>query len=507
MSTLSVLLRELCLKVIGCLFLLSSDPLLSYDRSDLTKLEIREFSDSGSYNNCFLGSPCELDLAYANLSSIDFDVREIYLDKSNLTLADFSFQDLDKSSFMKADFTEAIFTRAYLFRGNFKKGNGQSALFDGADLTEANFKSADLTDADFRNAVLVRADFSKAVLDGADFAGADLSQAIFLDADLESVKNLDKAKLKKTVYCLLDEPIAGTICPDEDRDEDDRGSKGDDVSQSSGGNGQQGPRGPKGETGEQGPRGPKGDRGEQGPRGPKGDRGEQGPMGPKGDSGGVSKEILAQWAILKSELAKAKKEIEELKKKLDMLLAKPADAGCDKGSGGGHGCRSDKDDDRDDDKDQDNDKNDDKNHDKNDDKAQAPSGPCEKGAYFRSRCYHVLSEKRSFQGAIGACRKDGASLVSIGTKSKNDFVKDLIHHTGLDERHFWIGLHDRGREGSLVWLDGKSLETRKFSNLKESITPNTKKDDCAYMVEDAIGSWLLGACQTRRGAVCEKKVL
>ncbi|KAJ8352921.1 hypothetical protein AAFF_G00136630 [Aldrovandia affinis] len=83
--------------------------------------------------------------------------------------------------------------------------------------------------------------------------------------------------------------------------------------------------------------------------------------------------------------------------------------------------------------------------------------PCPEGWKQRnSTCYYFSTERKSWKDSRIDCLKQGADLVIIESKEKQDFIfKDTR------EGYYWIGLSDSETEGTWLWVDGTPLQKDK----------------------------------------------
>jgi len=66
------------------------------------------------------------------------------------------------------------------------------------------------------------------------------------------------------------------------------------------------------------------------------------------------------------------------------------------------------------------------------------------------------SSKKTWYDAQAYCQGLGGELVSITSEQRQSEVQAVIASNGNSEVEHWIGLNDRGTEGTFVWSDGTS---------------------------------------------------
>ena len=119
--------------------------------------------------------------------------------------------------------------------------------------------------------------------------------------------------------------------------------------------------------------------------------------------------------------------------------------------------------------------------------------------------YLVIKSKKTIKDAEKHCKKLGYKLFEPKNKKANDAVTKIARKHGC--REFWIGLHDRKKEGKFVYLSNHSRVVFKRWARGE---PNNGKNNC-HGDEDCVvvynGYWKDICCGQRRGFVCEKSKL
>ncbi|XP_066297618.1 collectin-10-like [Branchiostoma lanceolatum] len=129
----------------------------------------------------------------------------------------------------------------------------------------------------------------------------------------------------------------------------------------------------------------------------------------------------------------------------------------------------------------------------------SPSTGC---TMWREVCYKAFNIRTTFSDAAAACRADGGTLAMPRDAETNAFLISLYKSVhGRSQVEFWIGLHDRRREGSFEWLDGSALGTY---NSWRSGEPNNAWDekDCVVVWVPSF-SWNDIPCGTPQHYICQ----
>ena len=123
------------------------------------------------------------------------DNHKLWLAGKGGAKADFSNVNLIGHDFIDLDLRFADFTCAKLYNCSFSKSNLVGAIFNGADLFEANMRECNLTEALLIDAKLINVTFLDANLNRADLTSADLTSSHLERANL-SYATLRHAILK-----------------------------------------------------------------------------------------------------------------------------------------------------------------------------------------------------------------------------------------------------------------------------------------------------------------------
>jgi hypothetical protein len=123
---------------------------------------------------------------------------------------------------------------------------------------------------------------------------------------------------------------------------------------------------------------------------------------------------------------------------------------------------------------------------------------CEDGwTKFGLNCYKKEEDMQKWAAAEAHCVEHGGHLVSILSEKENEFVKGL----GTD---VWLGLSDKGTEGTFVWTDGSPATS--YTNWAAGQPDDwqvTGGEDCTHNL--AAGTWNDLACDGTRKSICKKK--
>ncbi|RUS76836.1 hypothetical protein EGW08_015408 [Elysia chlorotica] len=111
------------------------------------------------------------------------------------------------------------------------------------------------------------------------------------------------------------------------------------------------------------------------------------------------------------------------------------------------------------------------------------------------QCYKFVSPAMSFREAAVLCKREEATLVTIKSKEKNDFISSSIKSA------VWLGATDTQKTGTYTWMDQSAL----IYDNRAPVQSETSGDneDCVEM--DTDGAWNGVSCyETKRHGVCEK---
>ena len=109
-----------------------------------------------------------------------------------------------------------------------------------------------------------------------------------------------------------------------------------------------------------------------------------------------------------------------------------------------------------------------------------------------------VSTSINWLDAQSSCAIWGGDLTSITTERVNDYFNTLINSS---VGNCWIGLNDRGVDGTYTWIDGTTYTQQSFL----SIQSNSESNDCVEF--DTAGSrWVSVDCDTTQVKfLCERE--
>ncbi|XP_067267059.1 CD209 antigen-like protein E [Chanodichthys erythropterus] len=125
------------------------------------------------------------------------------------------------------------------------------------------------------------------------------------------------------------------------------------------------------------------------------------------------------------------------------------------------------------------------------------------------KLYFFSSDKLNWWSSRDVCLSKGADLVTITSKSEQDFLVSKVNVT------HWIGLNDLDTEGHWVWVNNQTLKdtgVQFWFNERPRQPDNWRVQDpsgenCASL-GDHYGnfqSWFDASCKTEKKYICEKK--
>uniref|UniRef100_A0A665V1W6 C-type lectin domain-containing protein n=1 Tax=Echeneis naucrates TaxID=173247 RepID=A0A665V1W6_ECHNA len=117
--------------------------------------------------------------------------------------------------------------------------------------------------------------------------------------------------------------------------------------------------------------------------------------------------------------------------------------------------------------------------------------------YFRSSCYYVSTETKSWNASRNECLKKGADLVIVSTDEEQEFLIEL-------NKSIWIGLTDEEEEGVWKWVDGTTPTKRYW---RSQHPDNAGGENCAAVQNTGsnLSKWNDLPCSHKLYGVCEKK--
>ncbi|XP_023669558.2 uncharacterized protein [Paramormyrops kingsleyae] len=132
--------------------------------------------------------------------------------------------------------------------------------------------------------------------------------------------------------------------------------------------------------------------------------------------------------------------------------------------------------------------------------------PCPKGwNIFNDKCYYQFRIKKNWEESKTYCSEHGGNLAVIESQEEQEFIKTFIK-----DGNSWIGLTDREREGSWLWVNGAELK-ESFWAIGE---PNDRTEpwiprrtaDCVYF-QAKDGVWFDDDCDKQLNSLCESQAL
>ncbi|XP_053186720.1 macrophage mannose receptor 1-like [Scomber japonicus] len=123
-----------------------------------------------------------------------------------------------------------------------------------------------------------------------------------------------------------------------------------------------------------------------------------------------------------------------------------------------------------------------------------PKGGCPpQWKKFNSKCYNIISQKVTWDGARKQCQAMGGNLASIPSRHVNVFLMTQMADTPTTD--LWIGLHDLYDTG-FYWTDG---QPRSYYNFEQK---------CVVLKNSlpGPGKWIKQSCNETNGFVCHRSI-
>ncbi|KAM4625324.1 uncharacterized protein ACJ7VT_003780 isoform 2-T2 [Polymixia lowei] len=131
--------------------------------------------------------------------------------------------------------------------------------------------------------------------------------------------------------------------------------------------------------------------------------------------------------------------------------------------------------------------------------------------FLNSVCYYFpfsdTITRRSWQAARDTCKRNGADLAVIDSRTKQLSISKLINDDQDPSRPmhisgFWIGLRDVQEEGTWRWLDGTTLVEGYWNDGEPN---NANNEDCAavYPRSNPFKAWNDALCGKQYKWICE----
>ncbi|XP_020351620.1 C-type lectin domain family 4 member E-like [Oncorhynchus kisutch] len=127
---------------------------------------------------------------------------------------------------------------------------------------------------------------------------------------------------------------------------------------------------------------------------------------------------------------------------------------------------------------------------------------------FRSSCYYLSTESKTWTESRADCIRGGADLVIINSREEQAFLNKMEKDV-----HFWIGLTDSEMEGFWKWVDGTTSATTFWRRGEPNNTDG--EEDCVVFNGfinlswdwEIIQSWNDQPCSVSTQWVCESSVI
>ncbi|KAI8506242.1 hypothetical protein Bbelb_156690 [Branchiostoma belcheri] len=120
---------------------------------------------------------------------------------------------------------------------------------------------------------------------------------------------------------------------------------------------------------------------------------------------------------------------------------------------------------------------------------------------FRETCYKAYDTLANYGESVLHCRVDGGTLAMPRDAATDAFLislKDAWFRPGAGKMNFWIGLHDRYKEGRFEWMDGTALGS--FRSWRPGEPNNHWNEDCVQYWGD---KWSDGKCNNLQSFICQ----
>lgn len=117
---------------------------------------------------------------------------------------------------------------------------------------------------------------------------------------------------------------------------------------------------------------------------------------------------------------------------------------------------------------------------------------------FESSCYFISSQRGNFDLGRRDCERRGAQLVKIDNRQEQAFLAGLSAAA-------WVGMTDRNREGTWLWLDGTLVDKQQLQWAPGQPDDAFGGEDCGDLrtMKDFIGL-NDSSCSNVEQWICEK---
>ncbi|XP_028918128.1 C-type lectin domain family 4 member F-like [Ornithorhynchus anatinus] len=125
--------------------------------------------------------------------------------------------------------------------------------------------------------------------------------------------------------------------------------------------------------------------------------------------------------------------------------------------------------------------------------------------YYGGHLYYFSKGKKSWDNAEKFCAAQNSHLASVTSVEEQEFL--FKYTSGIYQ---WIGLTDKGKEGTWHWIDGtryNEAENRRFwvdgqpDNWNQGLD---LQEDCVHFQSEHTKSWNDGNCNHKYNWICKK---
>jgi cysteine-rich repeat protein len=115
------------------------------------------------------------------------------------------------------------------------------------------------------------------------------------------------------------------------------------------------------------------------------------------------------------------------------------------------------------------------------------------------RCYARYDTPRSYTVAENSCDEVGHGVLAVFESAAEQ--TDVLAGLSAGAQPLWIGLSDRGVEGTFEWANGELPGFAGFAAGEPAVLPAANNEDCVATVS---GQWGDRACGESHGYLCER---
>ncbi|XP_066268489.1 collagen alpha-1(I) chain-like [Branchiostoma lanceolatum] len=116
-------------------------------------------------------------------------------------------------------------------------------------------------------------------------------------------------------------------------------------------------------------------------------------------------------------------------------------------------------------------------------------------------CFKLFNTMKTFRNAAETCRKDGGTLAMPRDAETNNFLVSLRQQQRLF--YYWIGLHDRHKEGKFEWIDGSALGKYSLWGPGQPDNRNSNEDCVMYYLRQLKREWWDTVCSQLADFFCQ----